>query len=477
MPAPLRVKFTRQRVVLDLSWATAFKTLLCVAVAFAAGWLPIPGLEEAGPRVCFVIFVAAAALWITELIPAYATAIMVIVSCVYLLGQPAGPLHLEASGQGSWQMFVNPVASPVLVLFFGGFVLALAATKHGFDVRLARAFITPFGTRPSMLLLGIILTTALFSMFMSNTATTAMMVAIVSPLFKHLDDRPGTRRMLVLAVPFAANIGGMGTIIGTPPNAVAASVLHQIEGGRYEISFLGWMMVGVPIVLVLLSLLWVVLLLVFRPKRERLEIEFPDTLEVTPGLAIVVLTFTITVLLWLTQPLHKLPSAVVALLPIAVFTAFGIIDRHDLKKLDWDILILVAGGMTLGVAMKVSGLSEVLVASIPFNTLPPYLLLTAVIMVSLGLSNFMSNTSAANLMIPIVISISAISPRSGALAAAFAASLAMSLPISTPPNAIAFATRTITTREMAKYGTLVSGLGVIVVLVLFLAFGGLIERL
>jgi sodium-dependent dicarboxylate transporter 2/3/5 len=474
---PLQVKFTRRRVVIDLSWTTAIKTLLCFGLGIAADLLPVPGLEDPGPRICFVIFVSAAALWVTELIPAYATAIMVIVASVYLLGQPDGPLQLDRTGAHSWEIFVNPVASPVLVLFFGGFVLARGATKHGFDVRLARAFITPFGTRPSMLLLGIILTTALFSMFMSNTATTAMMIAIVSPLFANLGGRDQFKRMIVLAVPFAANIGGMGTIIGTPPNAVAASVLQKM-GSDYEISFLGWMMVGVPVVTVMLIALWVILLVTFRPKREPLQIHFPEVLEITPGLAIVVATFVVTVLMWLTQPLHGIPSAVVAMLPVAVFTAFSIIDRNDLKSLDWDVMILVAGGMTLGVAMRESGLSEILVGLVPFDVLPSALVIAVIALVAITFSNFMSNTSTANLLIPIVTALGVtIDPRTGALLVALTASLAMSLPISTPPNAIAFATRAVSTREMAAYGTLVSAVGLALLLTLFLTLGGLLTRL
>ena len=139
MPARLRVTFTRQHVVIDLTWGLALKAALLVLLTTTAGLAPIPGLEAAGPRICLVIFVAAAVLWATELIPAYATAIMVIVLSIYLLGSPDGPLHLQRTGEGSWQMFINPVASPVLVLFFGGFVLALGATKHGFDVRLVGA--------------------------------------------------------------------------------------------------------------------------------------------------------------------------------------------------------------------------------------------------------------------------------------------------------------------------------------------------
>jgi len=171
---------------------------------------------------------------------------------------------------------------------------------------------------------------------------------------------------------------------------------------------------------------------------------------------LVVATFIVTVGLWLTQPVHGIPSGVVALIPIMVFSVFGIITRDDLKKIEWHVLILISGGMTLGVAMKYSGLSDVLVGIITAAGLSPVVLLIVLLAFSIVISNFMSNTSAANLLIPIVTSLSVISPVVGAIGVAFACSFAMSLPISTPPNAIAFATRAINTRDMAKYGTVVS---------------------
>ena len=473
MLSPLKVEFTRERLVINLSWVTALKTIILIGLSIAAAWLPIPGLDAVS-RTCLVIFAMAAALWVTELIPPYATAIMVIVLCVFLLGHPDTSIATEHGRIANYRVFLNPIASPILVLFFGGFVLARGATKHGFDSQLARAFVTPFGEKPQMVVLGVILTTGLWSMFMSNTATTAMMIAILNPFFLNLDNRDNLKKMLVLAVPFSANIGGMGTVIGTPPNAVAASVL---SGMGFPITFLNWMTFGAPIVAVLLIVLWLVLLAMFPLKTDRLEITFDKNLVVTPGLAIVVGTFTLTVLMWLTEPLHHIPAAVVAMLPIAVFTAFGIIDRDDLRSLDWDVLILVAGGMTLGVAINASGLSEVVVTQIPFDRIPTMLIIIAVALLTVVVSNFMSNTSAANLLIPIVTAITALSPVLGALVVALSASLAMSLPISTPPNAIAFATRAVTTRDMVKYGTVISVCGLVLILVVFLTMGDLLVRL
>lgn len=454
-------------ITLRINWRVFLKVFLILAIAGASALLPIPELSTAG-RICLVIFVGAAGLWTTEAIPPFATAIMVIVLCIYTLGMPGGPLNLEPSGLlKSYQIFLNPVASPVLVLFFGGFILALAASKHGLDVRLAKAFIKPFGTRPKMVLLGIISITALFSMFMSNTATTAMMIAILTPLLRHFEGRNNFKKAMVLAVPFAANIGGMGTIIGTPPNAVAASVLTQLG---HPISFFKWMVIGVPVAIVMLLALWLLLLKLFDIKIDEFEILFPEPLAVTWDLIAVVCTFTVTVLLWLTEPLHGIPAAVVALLPVMIFPMFGIINREDLARIEWHVLILVAGGLTLGVALKTTGLSDILAGQISLLSLSSMLLLAVLAVSAIALSNFMSNTAAANLLVPIAISISGISPLLGAVAVALAASMAMSLPISTPPNAIAFATREIETREMAKYGTMVSIIGVVVMLAALIGF-------
>jgi sodium-dependent dicarboxylate transporter 2/3/5 len=266
---------------------------------------------------------------------------------------------------------------------------------------------------------------------------------------------------LILAIPFSANIGGMGTIIGTPPNAVAASVLAEMG---YVISFTKWMAIGVPLVIVLLTLLWFSLLRLFKPKKMEFEILFPERTILTWDLLLVMWTFGITVLLWITEPLHGFPAAVVALLPIMIFTTFGIIDAEDLKKIEWNVLFLVAGGLTLGIAMTQTGLSEILVGSIDWTSLPSIMVIALFIFVTIILSNFMSHTSAANLLIPIVSSIVVIKPSIGALLVALASSLAMSLPISTPPNAIAFASGVIETREMAKAGSLVSLLGILVLL-------------
>lgn len=432
---------------LDLRRLAKLAAILLCAVA--AHWLPIGDLDPRA-RMCLSIFVAAAGLWVTEVIPAFATAVAVIVASVYLLGDPVG------GDAKTYQAFLDPFASPVLVLFFGGFVLEAGATKHGLSHRLAKMFLKPFGTRPGLVLLGTILITGLFSMFMSNTATAAMMLAIMAPVLARLAVEDPFRRGLALAVPFAANLGGIGTIVGTPPNAVAVTNLAAV-GER--VTFAGWLAFGAPLAAFMLLALWGILYAMFRPRTTRFEVLFPEPLPVTRDLVVVAGTFLLTVVLWITEALHGIPAALAALLPVVSFTSMGILDRDDLRRLDWDVLILIAGGMALGEAMKMTGLSAALASGIGGSLPTPMLAVAALTVVGVLLSNFMSNTSAANLLVPIAISLSMDARRESAIVVALAVSMAMSLPIATPPNALACATRAFPTRDMMRAGAVVSLVG------------------
>ena len=200
------------------------KFLLCVlAAASTYGLLGTAELSEAGRRMSFIL-VLAAGLWVTEAIPAFAVGLLIISLEIGLLGRPDGVFAKSAK---DWEIFVHPWASPLIWLFFGGFVLAEAASKTGLDSWLSRSLLGWFGTRPSRVLLGVMAITFCFSMFVSNTATTAMMIAVIAPVVASLKDRDPFAKALLLGVPFAANLGGMATLIGSPPNAIAAGVLSS----------------------------------------------------------------------------------------------------------------------------------------------------------------------------------------------------------------------------------------------------------
>jgi sodium-dependent dicarboxylate transporter 2/3/5 len=197
------------------------------------------------------IFVLAVLLWVTEVLPLFATALLVIALQVILLANPAGwaGLGFSQGGSPTYQMILASAIDPVIILFFGGFLLAQAVAKEGVDVRIASTILWPFGSKPAWVLLGVMLVTATFSMWVSNTATAAMMVALIMPMLRDVARGEPIRKAMILAVAFAANIGGMGTPIGTPPNAVAIGFLRK---SGVALSFMEWMIVAVPLTLALL---------------------------------------------------------------------------------------------------------------------------------------------------------------------------------------------------------------------------------
>lgn len=423
------------------------------------------------------IFALAALLWVTEALPLFATSLLVIGLQAVLLANPGGwPGFGFASGASpSYRDILSTAADPVLVLFFGGFVLAQAAVKQGVDRAMSAFLLQPFGGQPRWVLLGFMLVTLLFGMWMSNTATAAMMLALLTPMLAALPPKEPFRKALVLCIPFSANIGGMTTPIASPPNAVAMGFLQD---AGHTVTFLDWMLVAVPLALGLIFLTWVVLWKFFPPSMAGLRLEHARG-KLTGRGWLVVGVFVVTVVLWMSDQWHGLPPAVVALLPAIVLTATGVFTREDLGRLEWRILILIAGGISLGTGMQLTGLNQVVVRWLPAGGESGLWLLTALVLATVFVGTFMSNTAAANLFLPIGISSSMLPGANGglhpiqiAMSIAMAASMSMALPISTPPNAIAHARGEFTTREMARVGLLVGGLAVL----LIIAGGGLVMR-
>ncbi|MDH5399292.1 MAG: SLC13 family permease, partial [Cyclobacteriaceae bacterium] len=308
------------------------------------------------------------------------------------------------------------------------------------------------------------------SMFMSNTATTAMMLAILMTILSVFDPADKGRIAFALGIPLAANIGGIGTPIGTPPNAIALKYFT----GTDVISFGSWMVFGVPFVLVMLFISWVLLLWLFPISIKSLTLDFRKGNIKSPQSRTVLITFFLTILLWLTDFLHGMNSYIVATIPVAVFLSAGIITREDLKKLSWDVLWLVSGGIALGYALDKSNLASNLISAIPFDTFPLLVLIVGAAFLAALMANFMSNTAAANLLLPLIAVIGTTLPgveaiggsKTMILSVALACSMGMVLPISTPPNALAHATGLFSTKEMARVGTIVGFIGLIVIFIL-----------
>ncbi|MBD0785537.1 SLC13/DASS family transporter [Vibrio sp. Y2-5] len=439
---------------------------------------PFDGLTLIQQRV-IAIFLLAALLWVFEPIPIYATSVVIIVLELLMLSNKGLILFRLNESQPEFGHLLKysdimaTFASPIIMLFLGGFFLAMAATKYRLDVNLARVLLKPFGQNPKYVMLGLMLITGVFSMFMSNTATTAMMLSILAPVIAVFGPKDPGRIAFALCIPVAANIGGIGTPIGTPPNAIALKYLV----GDNLITFGEWMAFGVPFVVVMMALSWFLICSIYKADQQRIELTIKGKFLKTPKAMVVYITFAATILLWLVGDLHGMNSYTVALIPVAVFSVTGIINKEDLKKISWDVLWLVSGGIALGLALDKTGLAALVVHSIPFGDFSPYVVLFGAALLCLLMANFMSHTATANLLMPIMAALGAsmtsLNTLGGEvtliLVVTFSASLGMSLPISTPPNALAHATGYVQSNQMAKVGVILGVVGVLLSFVMVAA--------
>ena len=435
------------------------------------------GIETLTPvqQRMIAIFVFAALMWMFEIIPNWTTSLIVIVVMLLTVSNKGlAFICNEAAGTlVDYKSIMASFADPVVMLFLGGFVLAIVASKYGMDAVMARTLLGIFGKNPKMVLLGFLLVIAIFSMFMSNTATAAMMLAFLAPVLKALPDDETGKVALALSIPVAANLGGIGTPIGTPPNATAVRFLAE---AGYDVTFAEWMVRMIPYVIIMILVAWVILLFFFPFKSEKVVLEIPESRKEKSWKSTVVwVTFIGTILLWATESLTGINSNVVALIPLGVLTCTGIFTKEDIKEINWSVLWLVAGGFALGTCLQGTGLAKVLIQAIPFGAMPVLLVFLIAGLVCYFLSNFISNSATAALLIPILIVIAeGMADPSAANNASFlamggtyamiifvavCASIAMLFPISTPPNAIASSTGLVDTKDMAKVGILIGVIG------------------
>ena len=426
----------------------------------------IDGLTVVQQRV-IAIFAFATLMWLTEVVPSWATSVAIIVSLLLFTSDSGIKWMCDPDEVGkllSHKEIMATFADPIIMLFIGGFILAIAATKTGLDAQLAKFLLKFFGSKSENVLLGFLLITGLFSMFISNTATAAMMLTFLTPVFKQLPAEGKGRISMALSIPIAANLGGMGTPIGTPPNTIAMKYLNDPEGLNLGIGFGQWMLFMLPLVIVLLFISWWILKSMFPFTQKTVELHIEGGMKKGVHTWIVIVTFIVTILLWITDKLTGINSNTVAMIPIAVFALTGIITKYDLEEINWSVIWMVAGGFALGYGLNASGLAENAVKSIPFGDFSPILILLISGIICYALSNFISNSATAALLMPILAfvcgamgdKLNAIGGTSTVLiGVAIAASSAMVLPISTPPNALAYGTNLVKQNDMAKIGLIV----------------------
>jgi len=458
-----------QRVV-DIQQKIIF-FLLSIIIAFVLTYLIYnPELNQAQVYVLFLLFLSIG-LWVTEAVPPFAVGLLIFGFLVFALGQYYSEVDPENSAKYV-KKYVATWSNSVIWLMLGGFVMAEAMQKVNLDKTLFKVTISKFGSKPRYVLLGIMLVTAVFSMIMSNTATTAMMIAAVIPFINSLEkDAPLSKAMLI-GIPAAASLGGMGTIIGSPPNAIAVDAMNN-HGASF--GFLEWMLVGFPVAVLMVFVFWFFLINKYVPKVTEIDLGFVEDLDTktnsrlfTIKRRIVSGVLILTLGLWLTGNVHGIPASAVSLLPIMLLTLLGIVSGDDIRRLPWDTLMLVAGGLSLGLAIQETGLAQYYVQMISSYDLNLYALMLVFSLLTVVLSNFMSNTATTTILIPIAIILVSSNTVILPLVIGLSASTALFLPISTPPNAIAFSTGKLEQKDF-RFGGLVAGLiGPVVIILIVL---------
>lgn len=479
--------------------------LALAAVLFVALLVtPMPSLKPEAHRLAAVM-VAVAALWITEAVPLPVAALLGASACVVLRVAPAGEVFA-------------PFADPLMFLFIGSFILSQALFKHGLDKRMAYSVLAVpwIKGRPTRILAAYAGITATISAWISNTATTAMMLpiglALVGLLYEseRRAGRPLSRAYatgLILMTAFAASVGGLATPVGTPPNVIGIGFIRRLTG--VEVTFFEWSMLGTPAAVILVAFL--VLFFGRMCRAGTTEIEGAADLAKrekeklgpwTLGQKSTATAFALTVALWVipgivalaygeTSPPYRslqasIPEGVAAIVgAVLLFLLPG--DRgeraaswEDAAKIDWGIVLLYGGGFALGVLSFKTGLAEAtgrgLTGLLPIEG--PFSLLVASTFVAVLLSETTSNTAAANMIVPVVISIAQaanMDPLLPALGATIGASLGFMLPVSSPCNAIVYGSREVPLRSMIRYGLALDVFGAVLVVAVVWFLGGLLQ--
>jgi len=419
--------------------------------------------------------------WLTEALPVSVTALLPLI-----IFPPLGIFSFKASAA--------PYAHPLIFLFMGGFIIAKAIEAWNLHRRIALLIVRAFGTRPDYLIAGFMLATATLSMWVSNTATTVMMLPIAISIIGVLNEKEdpeiaaNTATALLLGIAYSASIGGVGTLVGTPPNALLAAFVQERLG--IELGFAKWMTIGLPVVFIMLPLAWMLLTRVTCPVARR-PIPGADDIITAEVAALgpmsieekrVLAVFTLTALSWICRPLitNIFPDIGLTDSGIALIGALSLFivptgkgDGSSLMNwpravtLPWGVLLLFGGGLSLAGAISNSGLADTigggLVGLVGFPTLVIVIAVTTLIVF---LTEITSNTATSAVFLPIVATVAdgmGIAPLELTIPVALAASCAFMMPVATPPNAIVFASDRLTVAQMAKAGFLLNLVAIVVI--------------
>jgi len=392
-------------------------------------------------------------LWLTEAIPPFAVGLFIMAYLFFMLGNS----RFNSQPQNAAK-YVQTFSNSIIWLMLGGFFLAEAMTKTGIDAYFFRFTLRLSGKIPGNILLGVMLTTMVASMLLSNTAVTSMMIASMMPLLTSLKGK-SFGKALLLGIPLAASFGGMGTIIGSPPNAIAVG---ELENNGISLSFPNWMIFGIPLSILFTLAGWYFLRRRFIKDKEPVTIELTthspeESAQQNKQRIIVMIVLITTISLWLTSSFHRFSVAMVAAIPLVFLPMTGILQAADMRKIPWDTLLLVAGGLSLGLSLQGTRLLEHFSKHIMGAELGTITLMLVFAYATMLFSNIMSHTATSTIFIPLGIYLMPEHVMQVAVTIALSAATAMILPVSTPPNAIAYSTGMIKQRDFLFTG-LLSGL-------------------
>ena len=495
----LRAKF--QRFGLIAGPVVALCAYLFVPTVYASPGGDAAEFAIAG-RITLSVMIWMAIWWLTEAVELSTTALLPVTV-------------LPVLGAVSIVDAAAPYAHRLIFLYIGGFVIALSMQRWGLDKRIALATLRLVGTKPANMIGGFMIATAFLSAFISNTATTAMMLPIALSVVVLLKDKMGTGSAsgnfgvaLMLAIAYSASMGGLTTLVGTPPNAFLASFVADsiAEEHRSQISFAKWLLFGVPVAVFMIPFAWLLLTrwLFVIPRGEieggknLIEKEYRDLGPLKWGERVTLLVFAGTGLGWITRPFLKdftLSFGDAQMTPFATLSDPGIamtaavllfvlpartgerdtvMNWDHAMKMPWDILILFGGGMSLAAAVKATGVAEFIAAQASYLAgMPTILLILMVVTAVIFLTELTSNLATTATLLPVLAALApglGIHPYLLIFTATIAASCAFMMPVATPPNAIVFGSRLLTIPQMVKAGIWmnIAGIAVITLLAWFL---------
>jgi sodium-dependent dicarboxylate transporter 2/3/5 len=414
-------------------------------------------------RICTALLFVVGALWLTEVVPLSAGALLI-------------PIVIVVAGVTDPGTVFEPFFHPIVVLFLAGFLLAEGMRRTGVDRMIALNILKRSSLEPAGLMFTMMLLTAFLSLWMSNTASVALIIPIALAVLNRIPSegtRTGFRRALILGVAYAATVGGIGSAIGTPANVLALTFLNELSATNF--AFIDWFAYGLPLVVTMLPIIWLYLILAFRVELRHVgahlshdvyERELTDSGGLGKEQRWILLVFVAVMGLWLTERWHHLHTSIVALGGVLVLFFTETIKREDLNRINWDALLTFGGGLAIGKMLVITGVSDwVALHLMGLSDLPTLLVVFLVAGLTMLIGAFISNTGCAAMLIPIAIPLAQmlhIDPRLLVVVIAIASSLDFALVVGTPPTMMAYSTGFFGARDIFKRGVVLDFVGLLI---------------